>query len=63
MTVPVMSNDHATLMFNVILTFYFFVSKTRSFSGKLHIIKTVLVILNKLTILFIFKIGQYSISE
>ena len=51
-------SDHAALIFNIILTFYFSLFKTQSFSYKSHIIKTLFAIFDKFTILFAFKIKQ-----
>ena len=53
-----LSSDHATLIFNIILTFYFSLFKTQSFSYKFHIIKTLFANFGKFTILFSFKIKQ-----
>ena len=51
-------SDHVTLIFNIILTFYFSLFKTLSFSYKSHIIKTLFPIFDKFTILFAFEIKQ-----
>ena len=51
-------SDHGTLIFNIILTFYFSLFKTLSFSCKSHLIKTLFAIFNKFTILFTFEIEQ-----
>ena len=50
-------SDHATLIFNKILLFYFSLFKTQSFSYKSHI-KTLFAIFDKFTILLAFKIKQ-----
>ena len=51
-------SDHATLIFNIVLTFCFSLLKTQSFSYKSHIIKTLFAIFDKFTILFAFEIKQ-----
>ena len=51
-------SDHATLIFNIILMFYFSLSKTQSFFYKSHLIKTIFAIFNSFTILFTFEIEQ-----
>ena len=38
-------SDHATLIFNIILMFYFSLFKTQSFFYKSHLIKTIFAIL------------------
>ena len=45
-------------IFNIILTFYFSLFKTQSFSYKSHITKTPFAIFDKFTILFAFEIKQ-----
>ena len=50
--------DHATLIFNIILKFYFSLFKTQSFSYKSHLIKSIFAIFNSFTILFTFEIEQ-----
>ena len=47
---------HATLIFNIILTFYFSLFNTQSFSYKSRIIKTLFATFDKFTVLFAFKI-------
>ena len=51
-------SDHATLIFNIILTFYFPLYKRQSFSYKSHLIKTIFAIFNSFTILFTLEIEQ-----
>ena len=51
-------SDHAILIFNMILTFYFSLFKTHSFSYKSYIIKPIFAIFNSFTILFTFEIEQ-----
>ena len=51
-------SDHATLIFNIILTFYFSLFKTQSFSNKSHLLKPIFAIFNSFTILFTFEIEQ-----
>ena len=51
-------SNHAFLIFNISLTFYFSIFKTQSFSYKSHPIKTVFAILNKFKFLFTFEIEQ-----
>ena len=51
-------SDHATLIFNIILTFYFSLYKRQSFSYKSHLIKTIFAIFNSFTILFTLEIEQ-----
>ena len=51
-------SDHATLKFNIILTSYFSLFKTQSFSNKSHLIKSIFVIFNSFTILFAFETEQ-----
>ena len=51
-------SNHATLLFNIILTFYFPLFKMQCFSYKSHLIKTLFAIFNKFTILFTFEIEQ-----
>ena len=51
-------SDHATLIFSIILTFYFSLFKTQSFSYKSHLIKTIFAMFNSFTILFTFEIEQ-----
>ena len=56
-------SNHPTLISNIILTFYFSLFKTHSFSFKSHFIKTLSGIFNKFTILFAFKIEQLKYLE
>ena len=51
-------NDHATLIFNIILTFYFSLFKTLSFSYKSQLVKTNFIIFNKFKVLFTLEIEQ-----
>ena len=51
-------NDHATLIFNIILTFYFSLFKTQSFSYKSQLVKTSFIIFNKFKVLFTLEIEQ-----
>ena len=48
--------DHATLRFNIILKFYFYLFKTQSFSYKLHLTESIFAIFNSFKILFTFEI-------
>ena len=50
--------DPTTLVFNIILTFYFSLFKTQSFSYNSHLIKTLFAIFDNFAILFAFKIEQ-----
>ena len=49
-------SDHGTVIFNIILTFYFSLFKTQSLFYKIHIIKILFAIFDKFTILFAFRI-------
>ena len=51
-------SGHATLIFNIILKFYFSLFKTQSFSYQSHLTKSIFVIFNSFTILFTFEIKQ-----
>ena len=51
-------SDHATLIFNIILTFYFSLFKTQSFSYKSQLVKTSFIIFNKFKVLFTLEIEQ-----
>ena len=52
-------SNNATLIFNIILTFYFSLLKTQSFCYKSHFIKTLFAIFNKFKILFTFEQLSY----
>ena len=49
-------SDHGTVIFNIILTFYFSLFKTQSLFYKIYIIKILFAIFDKFTILFAFRI-------
>ena len=49
-------SDHGTVIFNIILTFYFSLFKTQSLFYKIHIRKILFAIFDKFTILFAFRI-------